>query len=259
MRMDPQKVRCLMPIKGKPVSGPPGAAQPAFMARLHRMAQSWPSSGSLAQAAGVSPSALRKWLKGQAEPSRERLVALAEAAGVSVSWLATGEGPEPAILTQAAPERGARAVVSRHAPGRLDPARFCLLPKQPESAAAGRGNPPTPEAVEFIGFRQDWIAAALGRAPENLALETALGESMAPNIGNGDLLLVDVSDRTCGNFGIYVLEVRGERLVKRVQLQFDGSMILISDNQIYQPELIAADLTAEITVIGRVVWRGGKL
>ena len=44
---------------------------------------------------GVSPSAFRKWLRGEAEPGRERLIALADATKVSIAWLATGEGPEP--------------------------------------------------------------------------------------------------------------------------------------------------------------------
>src|ERR1700732_3338921 len=77
-------------------SGPTdGAAdRAAFVSRLHTILRHWPSADRLARAVGVSPSAFRKWLKGEAEPSRERLVALAEAASVSVGWLAGGEGPE---------------------------------------------------------------------------------------------------------------------------------------------------------------------
>src|SRR5579875_3814761 len=66
-----------------------------FVARLAMIARHWPSVERLARAAGVSPSAFRKWLKGEAEPSRERLVALADAAHVGIAWLARGEGPEP--------------------------------------------------------------------------------------------------------------------------------------------------------------------
>ena len=117
----------------------------------------------------------------------------------------------------------------------------------------------TGNATEFIGFRHDWIRAALGREPSDVIMQTAVGESMQPNIFNNDLLLVDTTDTTFRNFGIYVIEVRNERLVKRVQRKFDGSLILISDNPVYQPEFIEADLAKEVAVVGRVVWRGGGL
>src|ERR1700712_3092588 len=76
---------------------PTGADRPAFVERLQTILAHWPSADRLARAMGVSPSAFRKWLKGEAEPSRERLVALARAAGGGVAWLAEGEGPTPAF------------------------------------------------------------------------------------------------------------------------------------------------------------------
>jgi transcriptional regulator with XRE-family HTH domain len=72
-----------------------GMERAAFVARLRLILQQWPSADRLARAMGVSPSAFRKWVKGEAEPSRERLVALASSARVPIGWLATGEGPEP--------------------------------------------------------------------------------------------------------------------------------------------------------------------
>jgi phage repressor protein C with HTH and peptisase S24 domain len=113
--------------------------------------------------------------------------------------------------------------------------------------------------TEFIGFRHDWLRTTFARDPGDLALEIAVGESMEPAIRSGDLLLLDTTDRRFRNFGIYVIEVRGERLVKRVQRKFDGSLILISDNGLYQPESIPADLAKEVQVVGRVIWRGGQV
>ncbi|WP_421864424.1 helix-turn-helix domain-containing protein [Marinobacter adhaerens] len=46
----------------------------------------------MAQKAEVSGSVLRKWRSGQSDPSRTNLVKMARAAGVSLEWLATGEG-----------------------------------------------------------------------------------------------------------------------------------------------------------------------
>jgi len=98
-----------------------------------------------------------------------------------------------------------------------------------------------------------------GREPGELIMEIAVGDSMEPDIRDGDMLLLDTSDQTFRHFGVYVIEVRGERLVKRVQRKFDGSLILISDNAKYLPESIDAELAKDVTVVGRVIWRGGKL
>ena len=242
-----------MPIKRRPLIADQGAGRAGFVSRLQLVVAEWPSADRLAKATGVSPSAFRKWLKGEAEPSRDRLVALAVAAGVSLGWLAQGEGPEPdftAMQAKASNRRAAEPAIQ---------ARFLVLPKAAEGAAAGAGHVDTDGETEFIGFRHDWIRTVFGREPADVQMVTAVGESMEPNIHNGDLLLVDTTDRTFRNFGVYVVECRGERLVKRVQRKFDGSLILISDNTMYQPESIDAELAREVGIVGRVIWRGGPV
>jgi phage repressor protein C with HTH and peptisase S24 domain len=245
-------VRSSVPTKRKPRPQLAGAEQAGFVARLQIVVARWPSADRLARATGVSPSAFRKWLKGEAEPSRDRLVALAGTAGVSLAWLAQGDGPEPDLVNLDARARRPEAAS-------LDGARFHLLPKEAEAAAAGSGQPLADGATEFLGFRHDWLRATTHREPRDIILETAIGDSMEPNIGDGDVLLVDTSEGTIGHFGIYVIEMRAERLVKRVQRLFDGSLILISDNSRYQAETISAELAREICVVGRVIWRGGKV
>ncbi len=227
---------------------------PLSPGRLRTVLRHWPSADRLARAVGVSPSAFRKWLKGEAEPSRERLVALAEAAGVSIAWLARGQGPEPRLRDlRGTPKASVEAE-------RLDPAQFVVLPKRPEAAAAGAGTPPPPDGFsEYIAFGHDWIRAELSVAPDDLLLETAVGESMSPTLGDRDLLLIDTNDRKLREFGIYVLEFGGERLVKRVQRKLDGSLVLISDNAIYETERIPSERASEVVVLGRVVWSGGRI
>ena len=237
-------------------TGTHGAERAAFTARLHLILQHWPSADRLARAMSVSPSAFRKWLRGEAEPSRERLVALADAAKVGIAWLAKGEGAPP---TFAKPEHGGGRARPAEAE-RIDPGRFIVLPKQPYGGAAGAGAPPPPRPdAEYIAFRHDWVRAMFGIEPAELILETAVGESMQPTIQDGDLLLVDTTDRSISSFGVYVLEIGGERLVKRVQRKLDGSLVLISDNDTYQPDQVSGDMLDSVTVIGRVVWGGGGI
>jgi phage repressor protein C with HTH and peptisase S24 domain len=233
------------------------ADQATFVSRLHSILRHWPSADRLARAAGVSPSAFRKWLRGEAEPSRERLVALAEAAEVGVGWLAGGEGPEPRLQGVGKPTR-VRGAGHPFDPG-IEREEFILLPKHPESAAAGPESPPPPRGAEYIALRRDWVRAVFGIEPDRLLLEIAMGESMLPGIQDGDILFVDTTERRFGAFGVYVLEIAGERLVKRVQPKLDGSLTLISDNQGYEPEHIPPAQASDVHVVGRVLWICGPL
>jgi phage repressor protein C with HTH and peptisase S24 domain len=229
----------------------PTAERSGFLARLQHVLQQWPSADRLARATGVSPSAFRKWLRGEAEPSRERLVALAQAAGVSVGWLANGEGQAPRFASGTGRRGGGTdAPVDWH--------DYVLLPRRPAAAAAGVETPPPPADAEFIAFRHDWVRGSLGIDPARLLMETAAGESMQPSIQDGDLLLVDGAENRFRSFGVYVLEIAGERLVKRVQPKLDGSLTLISDNSAYEAEHIPPSQAADIRVIGRVLWTCGR-
>jgi phage repressor protein C with HTH and peptisase S24 domain len=132
-----------------------------------------------------------------------------------------------------------------------------VLPKRPVAAAAGAETPSSPDGAEFIALRQDWVRSVLGIDPDHLLVETAVGESMTPTIQNGDVLLVDTSDNRFHSFGVYVLEVAGERLVKRVQPKLDGTLTLISDNLAYEAEHVPAAQGNDVRAIGRVIWTCG--
>lgn len=80
---------------------------------------------------------------------------------------------------------------------------------------------------------------------------------MAPNIKAGETLLMDTSGPAFRNSGIYLLDVEGERLIRRVQCRHDGSLVLISDNPAYQPDFVDKAASGKVTAIGRVVWPVG--
>lgn len=239
---------------GKGSSRSTGAEKAAFVERLQTILTHWPSADRLARSMSVSPSAFRKWLKGEAEPSRERLVALARATGVGIAWLAEGEGPEPVFGAVSGSRRrqGIRDIADGD-----DWSDFVLLPRRPEAAAAGSETPAAPAGTAFMALRHDWVRSVCGVEPSSLSLEIAVGESMTPTIRDGNTLLIDTTDQTFRNFGIYVLEINGQRLVKRVQRKHDGSLILISDNSAYLPDHVDKDVADSVNVIGRVVWAGG--
>ncbi|HVY14572.1 MAG TPA: S24 family peptidase [Rhodopila sp.] len=226
-----------------------GADKSAFTKRLHMILAHWPSTDRLARAMGVSPSAFRKWLKGEAEPSRERLIALSRAAGVSVAWLAEGEGPEPSFETSIAGRRKGRTAETG---GETEWGSFVIIPDQ-TGFESGRS------PGRYLAMRQDWVRSVVGVEAQHLVLDVATDEAMSPTIKPHDTVLLDTTERRIVGNGIYVLDIGNQRQIRRVQRRHDGSLVLISDNQTYQPDVVGRESASAITVLGRVVWVGGMV
>jgi transcriptional regulator with XRE-family HTH domain len=60
--------------------------------RLREVEKKFKNREEAAQAAGVAKSTFQRWVEGKADPSFKGLTLLARATGVSLDWLATGEG-----------------------------------------------------------------------------------------------------------------------------------------------------------------------
>ena len=82
---------------------------------------------------------------------------------------------------------------------------------------------------------------------------------MMPTISPGDLVMVDTSKRFLSGDGIYVLNLFGNSLIKRVQVMFDGSVEIVSDNPAYKRQTIRGDELQALSVAGRVVWHGRRV
>lgn len=95
------------------------------------------------------------------------------------------------------------------------------------------------------------LLARLGIAPGMAAVLAASGDSMAPGIEDGDLMLVDERDRRVGAKGaVFVIRLDGALMVKRVS-RSGGALRVVSDNPVYSPLSVDA---VTVEVIGRVVW-----
>lgn len=103
-----------------------------------------------------------------------------------------------------------------------------------------------------VAFRRDWITRK--DLPQNMSLIKVQGDSMAPTLLSGDLVLVDHSRSTIASQGgIYAISIGSEIMIKRVQPSFPNKLLVISDNKQYAPYEIA---TENIRVNGKVIWLG---
>jgi transcriptional regulator with XRE-family HTH domain len=203
-----------------------------FQARLRESVERVGSVNGLAKGAGVSEGALRKWLQGDSEPTRERLMALARAAGVNVAWLAAGTGPrDRAGQADVAPLEGYLA---------LDP-----VAGEPEGGSRTR-----------LAFGMAWVDAHGGAA--QLGLTTMPDDSMAPLLRAGATLVLQRATEGIYRDGIYALILDGALLVRRLQRLPGGQLQASAENPAYHPFHFPPG-DPSVTVLGRVTWFGQDL
>ena len=208
-------------------------AKEAFRERLHQVIRAHSSANALAKAAGVSEGALRKWASGVSEPSRDRVVSLARAAGVNVGWLAAGQGAEKA----------------QDVAGSDVPEGFVPIPMLGEEESGSLG---------YAAFDGRWIAHTLHREPGDLVAVTIQGDAMEPQLSPGDLVLVDKSQTGIPGDGTYVLEIDGAILVRRLQPLPAKEIEASCANPAYERFRFSRG-DDHVSVIGRVVWVGREV
>jgi len=206
---------------------------------------------------GISEGAIRKYLASSSEPGMSALTAIAKEAGVTIAWLATGEGPMRHCDKVGS---GTVAEVANHYASAKDlEAEYSLVPRYDVAASAGHGSIiHSEQVVDHLAFKTKWLRGDMGLEPDKLALITAKGDSMEPTIRDRDLLLVDTREKPVSD-GVYVLRLEGSLIAKRIQRDLQGGLIVRSDNPAY-PELRASkDQVGLLEIVGRIVWTGGRL
>ena len=219
---------------------------------------------------------------------RERLLELAQANGTSLAALSDMIGRNPSYLQQfirkGSPrrleERDRRVLASffgvdESELGGLDArpeariaeksyakapksgilADWVEVPRLDIGASAGPGALPDAE-LPFDAFRfsKRWLTEQ-GLEGAQLSAITVEGDSMEPLLRDGDEILVDRAPRPFRD-GVHVVRLGDTLMVKRVASQGGGRLALLSQNMAYPPVEVAAD---EVEIIGRVVWKGGRV
>jgi hypothetical protein len=202
-------------------------------------------SGMIGRNAAYLQQFVRKGSPRKLEENDRR--ALAMFFGVDEAEL--GAPPVPAVAT-IGPGGGLVA------PGlRAADARWVDIPRLALGASAGPGAIPVEEAADDrLRFSQRWLRT-LGLDPGHLSVIEVAGDSMEPTLRDGDEILVDRSPRGWRD-GIHVVRIDDVLLVKRLAQGPAGAIRVISDNPAYASVDRARD---DVVIVGRVVWKGGRI
>ncbi len=134
-------------------------------------------------------------------------------------------------------------------------AEWADVPRLPLGASAGPGAHPTEEIPSGrLRFSNRWLKAQ-GLEPVMLSVIEVEGDSMEPTLRDGDEILVDRTPRPL-RAGIHVIRLDDVLLVKRLETGPGGTLRVISDNAAY-PRMERP--VRDVEVVGRVVWKGGRL
>ena len=177
------------------------------------------SQAKLAALVGVPSQSISAWERGEVVPGAKNILRLAEALGVSVDWLLTGQG------------RDASA-----------PSDVAWVPVYEGVPAGPPYDPGDPDAVELVPVPRSWAGRVFG--------VRVRGDSMEPTIKAGDTVIVAVDVAWDDGDVVLVRLDGGEYTLKRLRKR-DGVVMLIPDNPSYEPIVVERDRDAG--VVGVVV------
>lgn len=223
------------------------------------------SQRDLSEVLGVSQSYVGNIESGRSQPSRAFLQKLTERFSVSADWILFGTG-----LPTTERAAGFEASSSGH---RIDPPDlgkpmhgdfvyggedFSLIARRDLSVSAGTGLAPVDgEVAESMAFSRSWLLRNR-ISPDLAALVRVRGDSMAPTVPDGALVLVNFAERTVAAEAIFAFIRDDEAFIKRIapldrsKTGKPTSVAILSDNPAYQPTVVAEEAMNGIRIIGRV-------
>lgn len=152
-------------------------------------------------------------------------------------------------------ELGGAEEISSPPIGKKPASSWVDVPRLALDASAGPGALSDGE-TPFGQFRygRGWLRGQ-GLDPAHLSVIAVAGDSMNPTLHDGDEILVDRTPRPWRD-GVHVLRVGDSLLVKRLVFERPGQVRVISDNRSYDPYDLPLE---EVSIIGRVVWKCGRI
>lgn len=177
---------------------------------------------------------------------------IADALGVNVEWLVTGEGNmiKPNIISLDTADSDKL------------PAGFVQIPEYKICFGAGEAEEPTYEEIQDCVpayFRSSFFSDR-GINPKNCKRFKVIGDSMIPLINDGDYITVDCTPKDyIENNQIYALVFDHSLRIKRLIKSFK-TLTIRSDNSIYPDEVLTLEEAAQlIHIIGKVIERSGSV
>lgn len=189
---------------------------------------------------GIHANTLARYESGERTPDLDFVKRLALDFQTTVDWLLSDEA-----------EAGGVAKTPDRVTVDSD---YVMIPLVQARLSAGGGSFEVGDGIKGqYAFRAEW--ANRHGQPSAMVLMTVSGDSMEPELRDGDLALVDQSQTAVIAGRIYAVGI-GDSVVVKVLDVLPGQLLLRSLNPVYQPVSVdlRGDLADGVRVIGRVIW-----
>lgn len=195
----------------------------------------------MAELLRVSPDRIKSLVNGRAKGlSLDEMKVLVIEHNISAEWLITSEG---SIF------KGEKITPKNES---FD-SEFARIPVRDVIVSAGHGlNNDAEDVLYDFAYRKDWLKSR-GLFEKDLEIIVVRGDSMEPTINDGDSILINTAENDPQDGHIYVIRGGDTLWVKRAQRQFDGGLLLLSDNKTYPPMRLDLETLQDVQVIGKVV------
>lgn len=191
------------------------------------------SQTKLASTLGVNRSAVTQAKRNDSIPDKW-ILQLSRAFGLNPDWIEKGVG-----------EKFIKNIYET---------TFKKIPKVQARLSAGGGSFEVGGEIEgFYSFQKDWLRKKGN--PGEMVLMDIFGNSMEPQLKDGDTVLVDQSQKAILAGAVYAVGIDDTIMVKRLE-KHPNKLVLLSDNEFYSPIYLQGDEIDTVRIIGKVIWIG---
>jgi len=208
---------------------------PKFESFLQRIfeATGITSQTELASALKINRSAITQARKKDSIPGKW-ILQLYKSFGLNPDWVETGSGQK--FLRKSS----------------SNDSIYENIPKVKARLCAGGGSFEVGSEIEgYYAFRKDWLS--MKGSKNKMVLMDIFGNSMEPEIKDGDTILIDESQKDILAGAIYAVGIDDTILVKRLE-KHPNKLVLLSDNKDYSPIYLQGSEIDSVRIIGKVIW-----
>jgi phage repressor protein C with HTH and peptisase S24 domain len=203
-----------------------------FLKRINQ-ATGISSQTELAKALNINRSAISQARKKDTIPDRWILL-LFRIFGLNPEWIESGSG---------------HTFAKTSCP---DDSNFEKIPKVKARLCAGGGSFEVGSEIEdYYAFQKAWLSTK-GTVSKMVLMDT-FGNSMEPEIKDGDTVLIDEAQKDVLAGAIYAVGIDDTIMVKRVE-KHPHKLVLLSDNRDYSPIYLSGNEIDSVRIIGKVIW-----
>ena len=156
--------------------------------------------------------------------------------GVNPDWIETGEG---------------QMFLKSDGKGNIETG-YKVVRKVKAMLCAGGGSFETDPGIrDSYLFQSEWLRRK-GQS-DKMVLMDIFGNSMEPELKDGDTVLVDQSQKAILAGAVFAVGIDDTVMVKRLE-KHPNKLVLRSDNEAYSPVFLQGDEIDTVRIIGKVIW-----